>query len=59
MIQTDANCVFPFPPFGFAEKSPAQSKSPKTSPKPGKQASPKASQQSPKQRKVKRSAGDD
>ncbi|KAH8356184.1 translocon-associated protein subunit alpha [Drosophila serrata] len=42
------------------QKSPPKSKTPKTSPKPGKQASPKAaSQQSPKQRKVKRSAGDD
>ncbi|XP_050742965.1 uncharacterized protein LOC127010942 [Drosophila biarmipes] len=37
------------------QKSPPKSKTPKTSPKPGKQASPKAaSQQSPKQRKVKR-----
>lgn len=42
------------------QKSPPKSKTPKTSPKPGKQASPKAaSQSSPKQRKVKRSAGDD
>lgn len=41
------------------QKSPAKSKMPKTSPKPSRQASPKASQQSPKQRKVKRSMGDD
>ncbi|KAL7743842.1 hypothetical protein ACLKA6_000247 [Drosophila palustris] len=41
------------------QKSPPKSKTPKTSPKPSKQASPTSGLNSPKQRKVKRSAGDD